>query len=227
LFQGTGGALPPLGRPLNGFGETHLREIDNFMKIGERTLRILRLQVQTTVDGYVAGPNGEMGFMVWNWDDELKNYVNEITEPVDCIILGRKLAEGFIPHWAKIAANPNDPEFAAGKKFTDTQKVVFTKTFEKSEWDNTVLAKGDLVDEITRLKKQKGKDIIAYGGATFVSALVRQGLVDDYHLFINPTAIGNGMTIFKELDSKRDLTLVKAASFDCGIVVLHYQPKRG
>lgn len=189
-------------------------------------MRKLKLQVQISVDGYIAGTNREMDWMVGDWDDELKKYVTEITEPVDCIVLGRKLAEGFIPYWASVAANPDHLEFTAGRKFTDTKKVVFTKTLEKSEWENTVLAKGDLVDEITTLKKQDGKDIIAYGGATFVSALIKQGLIDEFHLFINPTAIGNGMTIFKELDSKQNLTLVKSTSFDCGIVVLKYEPKR-
>jgi dihydrofolate reductase len=189
-------------------------------------MRKLKLQVQMTVDGYIAGRNGEMDFLVWNWDDALKQYVTAITEPVDCIILGRKLAEGFIPYWAAVAANPADPELTAGKKFTDTYKVVFTKTLDKSEWDNTVLAKGNLVDEITNLKKQDGKDIIAYGGATFVSALIKHGLIDEFHLFINPTAIGNGMTIFKDLDRQQKLTLIKATAFACGIVVLNYEPKR-
>ncbi|MBD2777829.1 dihydrofolate reductase family protein [Iningainema sp. BLCCT55] len=189
-------------------------------------MRKLKLQVQMTVDGYIAGPNGEMDFMVWNWDDELKQYIEDITEPVDCIILGRKLAEGFIPHWATVAANPDDLEFTTGKKFTDTHKVVFTKTLDNSEWDNTILAKGNLVDEITKLKELDGKDIITYGGATFVSSLIKLGLIDEFHLFINPTAISNGMTIFQELDSKQNLTLVKSTSFDCGIVVLNYEPKR-
>jgi len=188
-------------------------------------MRKLKLQVQMTVDGYIAGPNGEMDWLVWNWDDELKQYVTELTEPVDCIVLGRKLAQGFIPHWAAVAANPDHPEFTAGRKFSDTHKVVFTKTLGKSEWGNTVLAKGDLVDEITKLKIKDGKDIIAYGGATFVSALIKQGLIDEFHLFINPTAIGNGMTIFNELDRKQDLSLVKSISFDCGIVVLNYKLK--
>jgi dihydrofolate reductase len=189
-------------------------------------MKKLKLQVQMSVDGYIAGTNGEMDWLVRNWDDELKQYVNEITEPVDCIVLGRKLAEGFIPYWATVAANPDDSQFSAGKKFTDTTKVVFTKTINKSEWDNTVLAKGDLVDEITKLKKQDGKDIIAYGGATFVSALIKQELIDEFHLFINPTAIGNGMSIFNQLDSKQNLTLVKSTLFDCGIVVLNYESKR-
>ena len=183
-------------------------------------MRKLKLQVQMTVDGYIAGLNGEMDWMIFNWDNELKKYVKEITEPVDCIVLGRKLAQGFIPHWA------SNPEEEGADKFNSTKKVVFTKTLDTSEWDNTVLAKGDLVDEITELKKQDGKDIIAYGGATFVSALIKQGLIDEFHLFINPSAIGNGMSIFKELDSKQNLILVKSTSFDCGIVVLNYEPKR-
>ena len=179
-----------------------------------------------SVDGYIAGTNGEMDWMVWNWDDELKQYVFELTEPVDCIILGRKLAQGFIPYWANVATNPDDPEFIGAKKITDTYKVVFTKTLDKSEWNNTEIAKGDLVDEINQLKSQNGKDMIVYGGATFVSALIKAGLIDEFHLLINPTAIGKGMAISKDLDSNLNLTMVKSKQFDCGIVVLHYELKR-
>lgn len=183
-------------------------------------MRKLKLQVQMSVDGYIAGPNGEMDWLVWNWDPALKQYVGQITELVDCIVLGRKLAEGFIPHWA------SHPELEGAEKFNTTAKVVFTKTLETSKWVNTVLAKGDLVEEINKLKKQEGTDIIAYGGATFVSALIKHGLIDELHLFINPTAIGSGLSIFKELDGKQHLKLVKSTSYACGIVVLNYEPKR-
>ncbi len=184
-----------------------------------------------TIDGYIAGPNGEMDWMALPWTEDVNTYVDGIIDPVDTIVLGRKLAEGFIPYWASVAADPDNPEVTAGKKFTDTHKVVFTKTLDESDpnvtgWNNTVLAKGDIVEEITKLKNQGGKDIYACGGATFVSALIKHGLIDEYHLFINPTAIGNGMPIFRELDSKQKLTLVKSQSFDCGIVVLNYEPKR-
>jgi len=172
-------------------------------------MRKLKLQVQMSVDGYIAGPNGEMDWMEWNWDEELKNYVRAITAPVDCIILGRKLAQGFISYWA------SNPEQEGADKINSSKKVVFTKTLDKSEWDNTVLAKGDLADEIIHLKKQAGKDIITYGGATLVSALIEHGLIDEYHLLINPTAIGNGMAIFKELTSKQHLILVNSTSFEC------------
>lgn len=189
-------------------------------------MRKLKLQVQMTVDGYIAGPNSEMDWMTHDWDDELKNYVTKLTEPVDCIVLGRKLAQGFIPHWASVAADPDHEEHAAGIRFTDTPKVVFTKTLDKSEWDNTVLAKGDLVEEMSNLKNQDGKEIIAYGGADFVSSLIKHGLIDEFHLFVNPAAIGTGMAIFKEVDSKQNLTLVESIPFDCGIVLLKYVPKR-
>lgn len=189
-------------------------------------MRKLKIQVQTTVDGYMAGPNGEMDFMTWNWDDALKAYVSNLTEPVDTILLGRKLAEGFIPYWASVAAEEGNEEQQAGKKFTDTPKVVFTKTLTESLWSNTILATGDLKDEIEKLKNSNGADLIAYGGSAFISSLLDQQLVDDIHLFVNPVAIGNGLPVFKQEIQKQNLQLIKAQAFDCGVVVLHYRPKK-
>lgn len=180
-----------------------------------------------SLDGFIAGPNGEMDWMVWDWDDALKQYVQEITDPVDCIVLGRKLAQGFIPYWADVASNPDHPEHVAGLKFAATRKLIFTKTLEGAEWDHTFLAKGDLAAEINQLKKQNGNDIIAYGGAAFVSSLIKERLIDEYHFFVNPTILGEGMAIFKEVQNKQNLQLVKATAFDCGIVVHHYEPKLG
>jgi dihydrofolate reductase len=186
-------------------------------------MKKLKLQVQMSVDGYIAGPNGEMDWMIWNWDEELIKYVAEITKPVDCIVLGRKLAQGFIPHWTE-AAQTGKEDFAI--KMSDTSKVVFTKTLENSEWENTVLAKGDLVEEITNLKNKAGDDIIVYGGGSFVSSLINAGLIDELHLFVNPSALGNGMTIFKDLTEKQNFILKQARGFDCGIVLLCYELKK-
>ena len=184
-------------------------------------MRKLKLQVQMSIDGFIAGTNGEMDWLTWNWDDQIKSYVMGITAPVDTIILGRKLAEGFIPAWESSLANPDTAdEFA--RKMVETHKVVFTKTLEGSTWSNTVLAKGDLVEEVNSLKNQSRGDIIAYGGGTFVSNLIANCLVDEFHLFINPTAIGSGMTIFKDLHQKQSLKLAESRSFECGIVVLKY-----
>jgi dihydrofolate reductase len=191
--------------------------------MGSEHMRKLKLQVQMSVDGFISGPNGEMDWMIFDWDDELKECVTEITTPIDCIVLGRKLAQGFIPHWAAVAANPDDPEYTAGRKFTDTYKIVFTRTLDQSEWDNTVLAKGDLVDEISKLKEQGGNDIIAYGGGTFVSALLKHGLIDELNLFVSPVALGAGMTIFRDLESRQKFVLETSKAFACGIVLIRYR----
>ena len=188
-------------------------------------MRKLKLQVQTTIDGFIAGTNGEMDWMQFPWTEDVTNYVKQITEPVDTILLGRKLAEGFIPHWESVAKNPSDPDFEGGTKYTKTPKIVFTKTLDKSIWDNTILAKGDLVEEVNKLKSQNGKDIIVYGGGTFVTSLIKAGLIDEFNLFINPSAIGNGMTIFKGRETEQKMKLKLAQQFGNGIVLLCYELK--
>ena len=189
-------------------------------------MRKLKLQVQISVDGFIAGPNGEMDWMVWNWDDKLKKYVSELTEPVDTIILGRKMTDGFISYWSDIMTKPGDPSYAFAKKLIETPKVVFTKTLKISKWANTVLATGDLTDEIMKLKRASGKDIIVYGGATFDSSLIKAGLIDEFHLLIDPAAIGSGMAIFKDLKEVQKFTMIKSTPFDSGIVELYFEPKR-
>lgn len=184
-------------------------------------MRKLKLQVQMTVDGFVGAGDGGMQWARRDWDDALKQYVGALSEPVDCIVLGRKLAQGFIPYWA---ANPKQE---GAEIFNNAHKVVFTRTLEKSEWENTELARGGLVQEIGRLKNQPGGDMIAYGGAAFVADLIAHDLLDEYHLFINPAAIGTGLNIFGQVQGLHRLELVAATPFACGIVVLQYRPGRG
>jgi dihydrofolate reductase len=112
------------------------------------------------------------------------------------------------------------------KKMIDTPKVVFTKTLKKSQWANTDIATGDLTDEISNLKSLKGKDMIVYGGASFDSSLIKLGLIDEFLLFINPVAIGNGMTIFKDLKEIEKFNMVKSIAFDSGIVLLQYEARK-
>ena len=188
-------------------------------------MRKLKLQMQMTVDGYVAGLNGEMDWLTFGWDNELINYVKDLSLSFDCIILGRKLAEGFIPHWA---SNPVGESAEGIEIMNNTPKVIFSKTLQKSDllitkYTNVTLASGDIEEEIKNLKSRSGKDIMVYGGASFVSELVRLNLIDEYHLFINPTAIGEGKSIFKELKSKHNLILSNSFAFDCGVGVLVYE----
>jgi dihydrofolate reductase len=196
------------------------------MANNKRVLRKLRLHVNMSVDGCIAGPNGEMDWMIGLLDDEIIKYTSKIHEPVDTILLGRNMTDGFISYWLNVMNKPDDPWNAFAKKMIETPKVVFTKTLNKSEWINTDIATGDLIEEITKIKSQKGGDIIVYGGASFDSSLIKEKLIDEFYLFINPVAIGNGMTIFKDLNEIQKYTLIESKAFECGKVLLRYEVKK-
>jgi dihydrofolate reductase len=189
-------------------------------------LRKLKLQVQMSIDGCIAGPNGEMDWMVGLQDDKINKYVNELTESFGTILLGRKMADGFISYWSDVINKPDDPWYAFAKKMIEIPKVVFTKTLNKSKWINTDIATGDLTDEIIKLKSRDGKDMVVYGGASFDSSLIKLGLIDEFLLFINPVVIGNGMTIFKDLNEIQKFNMVKSIAFDSGVVLLHYETRK-
>ena len=186
-------------------------------------MRKFKLQVQTTIDGYMGGPSGEMDWTTVPWTDDLNAYVNGLTEPVDCIVLGRKLAEGFIPAWS---AGPEGEDQASIDWMNNTPKVVISNTLTESPWENAVVAGGDLAETVNQLKAQPGGELIAYGGSTLVSNLIAEGLLDELHLFVNPTAIGEGLPVFPNLGTNHQLRLVTAQPFECGITALHFEPKR-
>ena len=140
--------------------------------------------------------------------------------------MGRKMVDGFISYWSEVMNKPDDPWYAFAKKMIEIPKVVFTKTLNKSEWINTDIATGDFRDEITKLKSQNGRDILVYGGASFDSSLIKENLIDEFYLFVNPIIIGNGKTIFKDLKEIQKLTLIESKVFECGLVLLHYEVKK-
>ncbi len=177
-----------------------------------------------TINGYVAGPHGENDWMTWNPDNEFLAFLNSLIDSSDTLLLGRKLAtDGFIKHWENALEKNPDTPFA--KQIVNMPKVVFTKTLDQSIWNNTTLAKGNLAEEIANLKKQNGKDIIVFGGAGFVSSLIQEGLIDEYHLIVNPTAMGKGITIFGALDRIQKFTPIQAKLYPGGKTVLSYKPK--
>jgi len=194
--------------------------------------RKLKLQSQISVDGFIAGKNGEMDWITWDLGSDILKAISDLNRPIDLILMGRKLAEGFIPHWKGEATDPaKKRDFVAemgewydfALKMYETPKIVFTKTIKVAEWDFTTIEDGDLTDSVNKLKGKNGGDIIVYGGGAFVSSLIKAGLIDEYNLFVNPVAIGDGMTIFKGLEKKQDLTLKSVRQFECGIALLTYE----
>ncbi len=198
-------------------------------------MRKLKLQMFMSIDGYVAESDGEDPHdspapekaPTSETDTKIGQYLHSTIDTSDTILLGRKTIDDFVTYWEDVANNqPENPEFQLAKKLVATPKVVFSKTLKQSSWNNTTLATGDLVDEITKLKNKAGKDIIVYGGGGFAASLIKEGLVDEYHLFINPHALGHGMPIFNQLMKPQNLKLISATAFKNGVALLVYEPQR-
>ncbi|HEX9825766.1 MAG TPA: dihydrofolate reductase family protein [Flavobacteriaceae bacterium] len=193
-------------------------------------MRTLKLQMRMTLDGFVAGPNGELDWMVWDLNDKLKTYetflrdVIDLADSADTILLGRKMTEEFITYWENMVDNqPGSPLFALAERMVFTPKVVFSKTLDEVKGRNVSLAKGALEDEITKLKNQVGKDLLVYGGAEFASALISGGHVDEFIFFIDPVLINKGLRIFDTLDKRQKLVSLGTTTYDCGVNVVRYQ----
>jgi dihydrofolate reductase len=195
----------------------------------------LILEIQTSLDGFMASTDGNTNWMLWNWgpewiwDIELQEYHNALTLSTDCILISRHMAEeGFIAHWQSVSMNPNSPQYTFARHITDTPKVVFSKTLDKTKpipggWNNTDIVAGDFVNAINKLKQHYPNNILVYGGASFVSSLIKADLIDEFHILVNPVVIGSGLAIFNTLDHIQNMTLIKSKSFSCGIVLLQYK----
>lgn len=189
-------------------------------------MRKVKLQVQISVDGFIGGPDGQMDHLTWNWDDALKNYVTELTDASDTILMGGVLYQGMSGYWSSM--KEGDDQYLFATKMNTYGKVVFSRTLQAPlTWNNSRLATTDAAAEIRALKAQPGKDILVYGGARFVSGLIKENLIDEYHLFVNPVAIGKGLAIFSLVEGAFKFELAAARGFACGIAVLEYRPLRG
>jgi dihydrofolate reductase len=183
-------------------------------------MRKLKLQMQITLDGFVAGTNNELDWMSPETDEKQVQYLRDVTSNMDLILLGRRMAEEAIPHWENIANAPEGgPEFDYAKTFVATPKIIFSKTLSTITGKNANLERGDLNTSISNIKHQPGKDIIVYGGAHFVAELINHNLIDEYLLLVNPVAIGGGKKIFT---GEYKLKLVESTFFSNGVIANVY-----
>jgi len=183
-------------------------------------MRKLVLQMQMTLDGFVAGPEGQLDWMTPGMDQQQLSILTELTEGMDTILMGRKMTAGFTAYWEGVVDNqPNSPEYAYAKIFVDTPKIVFSRTVTEIGGKNVTLEKGDLADVVNTLKQQPGKNLIVYGGANFVGELISQSLIDDLYLFVHPISIGQGLRVF---NGRSKYQLVKSTVCDNGVIINHY-----
>lgn len=186
-------------------------------------MRKLKLQVQMTIDGFVAGPNGELDWMwIGKRDETILQHVIELADACDTILLGRKMTREFIDHWENVLDNqPESHEQPLAQRMVNLRKIVFSRTQTMIKGRNVEVENGDLAAAVHTLKRQPGKDIMVYGGATFVSSLISQNLVDEYYIFRRPVAIGSGLSIFK---AQKPLELDSSITYKNGTILNKYRP---
>jgi len=174
--------------------------------------------MMVTLDGYYAGPNDEIDWHVVG--DELHEYVIAMLNSLDTLMFGRVTYQGMASYWPTPTAIKNDPIVAA--KMNDLSKIVFSKTLDKVEWQNTRLVKEISPADISKMKQQPGKDMAISG--SLVSTFAQHGLIDDYRILVNPLALGSGKPLFQGIKDRLHLKLLSTKTFKTGLVLLQYRP---
>jgi dihydrofolate reductase len=182
----------------------------------------------TTLDGFFEGPNQDIS---WHQvDDEFNEFaVNQLKE-VDMLLFGRVTYQGMASYWPTEFAIKDDPMVAG--LMNSLPKIVFSKTLDKAEWNNSRLVSDHAAKEVSKLKEQPGKDIAIFGSSDLVVTLADaapssgSGLIDEYRIIVNPVFLGAGTPLLKGIKDKLELKLLKARTFKSSNVLLYYAPEK-
>ena len=174
----------------------------------------------TSLDGFMSGPNGEIEWNEPYFDEEMAAFVNGQLDELDTLLFGRVTYQWFAQFWPTVGVE-NDPGHAA--KMNALPKIVFSKTLEKAEWSNSRIVRDNVVEEITRLKQQEGKNMVIDGSPTLIHSFTSLGLIDEFRIRLHPVVLGRGVPLFKE---EIKLKLLEARPLRSGVVILRYQPEQ-
>jgi dihydrofolate reductase len=178
-------------------------------------MRRLCWQMMVTLDGFMAGPNGELDWHVV--DEDFMKYALDMRNSMDTMLFGRVTYQMMADYWP----SSTQPE---ALMMNDFPKIVFSRTLTKAEWKNSRLVKENIGEEVAKLKQQSGKEIVLIGSANLASTFTRLGLIDEYRIFVNPVVLGTGQATFKDIKDRVALRLVKTQTLRSGVVLLNYQP---
>lgn len=167
-----------------------------------------------SLDGVMENPAWTFPY----WNDEIAKFKGEETDATDALLLGRVTYQGFAAAW------PESKDEGADY-FNSVRKYVVSTTLNSVEWNNSILIKDNIVEEIIRLKQQDGKDITVHGSATLVQTLIQHNLVDSYRLLVYPVILGKGKRLFQE-GTTATLKLVESKTLSGGVAALIYAPER-
>jgi len=183
-------------------------------------MRKLFLFNMTTLDGFFEALNQDIGWH--NVDEEFNEFAIQQLDEIGTLLFGRVTYEGMASYWPTELAISDDPEVAG--RMNSLPKIVFSRTLDKAEWNNSKLIKENATEEVLKLKGQPGKDIAIFGSSDLSVTLAESGLIDEYRIIVNPVFLGQGTTLLKGIKNKIDLKLLEAKPFKSGNVLLYYAP---
>lgn len=180
--------------------------------------------IHVSLDGFVAGPNGEMDWIVYN--DEVEKYSHDLHSTTDTAIYGRVTYDMMQNYWPTALTDPNSTAGALNhaRWYDAATKIVASRTRDSVEGTHTRVLHGNFAEEITRIKQQPGKDLWLLGSPSLAQTFMRLGLIDEYRINVNPVMLGIGKTLFGGLDEPIKLKLLEARTFSGGVVALRYEP---
>lgn len=190
-------------------------------------MRKVFLYMTMTCDGFFAGPNSELDWMVQAPDQELNDDIVNILKRADAGFMGYPTASGMIPFWANVVKNPSASkgELAIADVINNIHSIIISKKEETLAWENAELllvkSDQDLIEAVTRFKQQPGKDLGVPGGIRTAQTFARLGLIDEYVLMVHPVAIGNGKRVFTD---RVNLELVSTKTYSSGVMRVCYRP---
>ncbi len=178
-----------------------------------------------TLDGVMEDPGGAEkfehgGWTMPYWNEEIGKFKFDELFASDALLLGRVTYQGFAAAWP---SRTDEAGFA--DRMNSLPKFVVSTTLGKVEWNNSRLIKGNVAEEVSKLKQQPGQDILIAGSGELVHTLMQHDLIDEYRLLVYPVVLGSGKRLFQD-GSKTTLRLVETKRFDSGVVLLHYQPDK-
>jgi dihydrofolate reductase len=173
-----------------------------------------------SLDGYYKGLNGDISWHRHGGDES--EFSADSLKADNMLLFGRVTYDMMVSFWPTPDAINSLPAVATG--MNSAEKIVFSNTLKKADWNNTSIMSGDIVSQIKKLKQTPGKDMTILGSGTILTQFAEAGLIDGYQFMIDPVALGNGTPIFSGLKRKLDLELTDTKVFKSGIVLLKYEP---
>lgn len=203
-------------------GHYRIPNFDRHIRQGLKQTRMRKLiaAINMTIDGYCDHTEVLA-------DDALHQHYNELLKHADTILFGRVTYNLMESSWPGVVKHPtgNQPMDEFALLIQDISKIVFSHTLKNIDWKNAKLAKGSIQEEVLKLREQAGKDILV-GSPSLIVTLTNLNLIDEYQLCIQPIITGKGLPLFKKVNNRMDLSLLKTKTFNSGSIVLCYEPKK-